>query len=141
VGPAISPLALSRPLWMIAHDWGRFSSYQFILTLTILSLNSLGSTAPHAARQTRALPPFLLVTLLVLSGLTTVRILENYIIKRGGRRQPHTNRHIVSVLRRRLLPAPSALQFRSAGSAVAGRLDPPSVRKHALRGSGANVQG
>jgi hypothetical protein len=78
------PLLLSTPLWMIAHDWGRFSSYLFILTLVVLSLNSSESTPPQTALQARALPPVLLGTLLVLSGLTTARILGNYLDKGVG---------------------------------------------------------
>jgi hypothetical protein len=78
------PLILSAPLWMIAHDWGRFSSYLFILTLTVLSLKSTGLTMPNAAQQARELPSFIMGTLLVLSGLTTTRILTSYILKGVG---------------------------------------------------------
>lgn len=31
------PLALSTPLWVIAHDWGRFSSFLFILMIVSLA--------------------------------------------------------------------------------------------------------
>jgi hypothetical protein len=56
----------------------------FILTLTVLSLKSTGLTMPNAAQQARELPSFIMGTLLVLSGLTTTRILTSYILKGVG---------------------------------------------------------
>jgi hypothetical protein len=72
-------LLISAPLWMIAHDWGRFSSCLFILTLVGLPSNTSESTLPQAG-----LTPVLLGILLVLSGLTTTGTLHEYIIKGLG---------------------------------------------------------
>jgi hypothetical protein len=79
------PLVLSAPLWLIAHDWGRFSSYLFILSLAVLSLNS---SAPDYAQESREQSLFLLGTLLVLSGITTTRIITSYILKGAGDDNP-----------------------------------------------------
>jgi hypothetical protein len=82
------PLLLSAPLWIIAMDWGRFSSYLFILTLTVLSLNTSEAAVPHTALQERKLPGFLIGTLPVLSGMTTTRALDTYVIKGLGSDNP-----------------------------------------------------
>jgi hypothetical protein len=85
----VFPLVLSAPLWVIAHDWGRFSSYLFLVTLTILSLASPTEATPSPEKLSPEklspeLPPLLIGTLLVLSGLATSRALTSYILKGVG---------------------------------------------------------
>jgi hypothetical protein len=58
---------LSVPLYIIGHDWGRFSSYSFLLTLSILIFWKTEETLqPFSERQ----PPLYLG--LVIAGLTLV---------------------------------------------------------------------
>jgi hypothetical protein len=78
------PLLGSVPLWIIAMDWGRFSSYLFILTLTVLALNASDQKAPNSPQPTRELPALVMGTLLVLSGLTTARVLTGYLFNGVG---------------------------------------------------------
>jgi hypothetical protein len=78
------PLLLSAPLWVIAYDWGRFSSYSFLLSLILLSLNTPELSLPNTAPKNQVLPPALLAILLILSGLTTARPEGTYIGKGVG---------------------------------------------------------
>ncbi len=77
----LAVLLLSSPLWAIAHDWGRFTSYLFLTFLVVLSGEIRNDDAD---RLPRPLPPALLAVLLVLAGVTTTRMLPQYIIKGLG---------------------------------------------------------
>lgn len=67
------PIPLAAPLFVIAHDWGRFLAYAFILTLAALA----------AWRPTRSIPPSerrlpILGLDLLLAGLTTTSLIHGY---------------------------------------------------------------
>jgi hypothetical protein len=80
------PLLLSAPLWVTAHDWGRFSSYLFLLSVFVLSRELFPANVPDA--QSDQLPAFALAALLVLSGITTSAALGDYLIKGLGANNP-----------------------------------------------------
>lgn len=61
--------AASLPLYVIAHDWGRFSVYTLMLAL---ALSSVGSAPPPASNPLRALPAAALQRLLVSAGVVLV---------------------------------------------------------------------
>ncbi len=66
---------LSVPLYIIGHDWGRFSSYSFLLTFTIMSFwRTEQILQPHRERQ---LPLYLG---LVIVGLTLVPLPTGYFL-------------------------------------------------------------
>ncbi|HWB31703.1 MAG TPA: hypothetical protein VG714_00870 [Acidobacteriaceae bacterium] len=77
------PYLLCVPLYVIAHDWGRFSAYIFILAVFTLSRETLRTaSAKQAARP--SLSGFVLGSLLVLSGITTTTALTDYLVKGLG---------------------------------------------------------
>jgi hypothetical protein len=77
------PIALSTPLWLIAHDWGRFTSYLFMLTLAALSLYP-AAISPAATTQPIRSQALLMGILLILSGVVSSRMLPHYVIKGIG---------------------------------------------------------
>jgi hypothetical protein len=88
------PLLLCSPLWIIGHDWGRYASYVFTLSLVVLS-SDVPSPAAAANQESVELPAFAIGALLVLSGVTTSHILTNYLLKGLG---DDTNTLVASLL-------------------------------------------
>ena len=76
------PVLLSGPLYLIAHDWGRFLAYGFILTLATLA----GWRTPHTIKPSDARQAVFAAGLL-LAGLTTTPLLNGYRV-RGLRDNP-----------------------------------------------------
>jgi hypothetical protein len=74
------PVLLSIPLWLIGHDWGRFTSYLFMLSIVALA----SDPKPATSTPRPALPYSLLGLLLFLAGVTSTRELPHYIVKGLG---------------------------------------------------------
>jgi hypothetical protein len=78
------PLMLSSPLWVIGHDWGRFSSFLFVLSLVALTIADQPTAQPELVGRVKLTSWMLPGLLLVLAGVTSTRQLPQYIVKGLG---------------------------------------------------------